>query len=185
MSQFLRCFDTYTSGNWCVADRGRLYPAYHFIPSRFNVADDPTRHKEVRPAVRRPPPWINESRIVQWLLELPPVSHKVGAWTRLVLRLEMIAREDKTYPDIACLAAGNTCSCEAEPAYCRLRGGVPETKSLREWLGFDFDSTLGFPGEGPATLARTAWVQISPRRHSYCAPAGIASCSGSPVYFHY
>ena len=34
---------------------GRLYPAYHFCPSRLNVADDPTRHKEVREAVRMPP----------------------------------------------------------------------------------------------------------------------------------
>ena len=88
---------------------------------------------------------------MQWLLELPPVSHKVGAWARLVLRLEVIAREDKTSPDVACLAAGNARSCEAESAYCRLRGGVPMTKHLREWLDFDFDSTLGYPGEGPST----------------------------------
>ena len=110
---------------------GRLYPAYHFCPTRFNVADDPTRQKEVRAAVREPPPWIDDPKVVQWLLELPPVSHKVGAWTRLVLRLDATKQGDKTFPDPACLVAGSTRSYEAEPAYCRLRGGILATKNLR------------------------------------------------------
>ena len=69
---------------------GRLYPSYHFCPSRLNVADDPTRHKEVRKAVRNPPAWLGDPKIMQWLLELPPVCRKIGAWTRFVLRIDSI-----------------------------------------------------------------------------------------------
>ena len=98
-----------------------------------------------------PLPWIRDPKVVQWLLELHPASHKIGAWARLVLRFEAIAREDKNSHDIVCLAAGSTRSYEAEPAYCRLCGGMPAIENHREWLGFDFDSTLGFPGEGPDT----------------------------------
>eukprot|EP00974_Lingulodinium_polyedra_P088945 8622080-Lingulodinium_polyedra.AAC.1 len=35
----------------------RLYLAWLFVVSRFNVSDDPARHKAVRPAVRSPPGW--------------------------------------------------------------------------------------------------------------------------------
>ena len=48
---------------------GRLYPAYHFIPSHFNIADDPTRYKDVRPAVRPLAQWIIQPGILQPLLE--------------------------------------------------------------------------------------------------------------------
>ena len=115
---------------------GRLYPAYHFCPSRLNVADDPTRLREVRKAVRAPPAWLEDPKVMQWLLELPPVRHTVGAWARFVLRIKSLLEcRDKTPLDIECLAEGAVRASRAEPAYCRLRGNIPATKNIRERLG--------------------------------------------------
>ena len=63
---------------------GGLYPRFAHTPSKLNVADDPTRHEEVRPPAREPPAWWHDGEVTAALLRLPAVRRPVAAWTRLV-----------------------------------------------------------------------------------------------------
>ena len=99
---------------------GGLYGVTPFVPTRLNVADDPTRDRPPRP----PCPGLGSS---SWsrsqlfaLARLPLLRRSYSNWTRLVLLL-------------------------CDPV--RL---LPFDRSLLRKPQFDFDMTLGFPGEGPS-----------------------------------
>ena len=42
---------------------GGLYPAYHFGPTRLNVADDGTRGRTVRDAAHSELGWVQDGRV--------------------------------------------------------------------------------------------------------------------------
>ena len=98
---------------------GGLYGVTPFVPTRLNVADDPTRDRQPRP----PCPGLGSrswSRSQLFALaRLPLLKRSYSNWTRLVLLL-------------------------CDPV--RL---LPFDRSLLRKPQFDFDMTLGFPGEGP------------------------------------
>ena len=56
----------------CIA--AGSYPAVLFGPTRHNVADDPTRERRLREAIRRLSEWAEDPHLLRWLLELPPLN---------------------------------------------------------------------------------------------------------------
>ena len=102
-----------------------LYPAGRFAPTRLNPADCPTRDLTL------PPP--SKSSILSgsdaWILRLPLCRRWASNWLRLVLLV---------IPSAHCFSASDS---------VRKSSRLPI--ALHEWT-LDFDSTLGFPGEGPS-----------------------------------
>ena len=66
-----------------------------FCPTRLNPADDPTRHRRLRGALRPRPAWWDElaagrfHTFDQWLA-LPPQPRSTSNWAYLVLRLSAL-----------------------------------------------------------------------------------------------
>ena len=107
-----------------------LFVAYGFAPTRLNIADDPTRFVDLRaPSSRRlfeslpAPVWHAVSAV--------RMRRPVASWARLFLLVAFDSPSDKAF--LESLLAG--------PFSCWLSGDVHSQ--------LDFDSTLGFPGEGP------------------------------------
>jgi hypothetical protein len=72
------------------------YPGYVFVPTRLNVADDPTRARGIRTPRQPPPSWIKslEKDIVgdfDYYAHLPTQRVKSSEWARLVVRLLLIS----------------------------------------------------------------------------------------------
>ena len=61
---------------------GHIYLSFSFAPTRLNVADDPTRHAEVRAPARALPSWVFDSEIRDWLAGMPMRRAPVAAWLR-------------------------------------------------------------------------------------------------------
>ncbi|CAE7935542.1 unnamed protein product, partial [Symbiodinium sp. KB8] len=113
---------------------GGLYPSLHFAPTRLNPADDPTRDKECRAASGTS---LHELTDPRELARLGRLTRSTANWLRLFL------------------LAG---SPSARACKVRLRSlfGFPVTSrycsrslALQGRRLVEFDSTLGFPGEGP------------------------------------
>ena len=110
-----------------------IYLTLPFVPTRLNVADDPTRSVELR----QPQQGFNAEAWDE--ADLFEFAQKKGLrkwasnWLRLLLRL-----------------CGPVCLSWASRSTWR-RSSIAKTN--RHWP-LDFDSTLGFPGEGPL-FART------------------------------
>ncbi|CAE7400042.1 hypothetical protein AK812_SmicGene26794 [Symbiodinium microadriaticum] len=129
-----------------------LFVAYGFAPTRLNIADDPTRFAELRdPSACR-------------LYELLPTTvwHFVSAlrfrrplasWARLFLLVVFDAPYDKHF--IVSLLSGPFLE------------GLPGADHSR----LDFDSTLGFPGEGPS-LSLCPFTAPFPGPLDFCFLAG-------------
>jgi hypothetical protein len=110
-----------------------VYLTLPFVPTRWNPADDPTRDVQLRCA-------YGSLGIDEWeedelymLSELPRVKKWASIWMRMVLRL-----------------LGPGCLYLADRSLYR-----QSKLSNKQCTGFrhdvmDFDSSLGFPGEGPA-----------------------------------
>eukprot|EP00974_Lingulodinium_polyedra_P121694 11179948-Lingulodinium_polyedra.AAC.1 len=47
----------------------RFYVVWLFVASRFNVAGDPTRYKEVRAPARPPPAWLLDPELFRRVTE--------------------------------------------------------------------------------------------------------------------
>lgn len=68
---------------------GGLYPAFHFVPSRKNRADGPTRDGPPQPPVHRPPAWwaaLGDARWRAWAAAAP-VTRALAQWAVLTLLL--------------------------------------------------------------------------------------------------
>eukprot|EP00439_Symbiodinium_sp_Y106_P057394 s126_g8.t1 len=126
---------------------GGLYPASHFSPTRLNPSDDPTRDQPCRLATG---PRLASLAPPDQLALLQGLSKSRANWLRLFLlaglprvnSVEHRLRALRDYPD-------------RPPAVCSPRpSGGPS--------GLDFDSTLGFPGEGPPLLALVALLFFRP-----------------------
>ena len=112
----------------CVA--GALYFNIPFCPTRHNVADDPTRDH----ALRVPLPGFGIQELSREQLfdfcELPKLRRWAANWARLIIRV------------------GGLCFIylHRRDLYRRSLFTSGPTKHV------DFDSTLGFPGEGPPSF---------------------------------
>ena len=108
-----------------------LFVAYGFAPTRLNVADDPTRFADLRDAATH--------RLFELLSA--PAWHAVSAlrmrrplasWARLFLLVALDCPSERCF--LLSLISG---------PFSRWISGADHS-------GLDFDSTLGFPGEGPS-----------------------------------
>ena len=111
----------------CVA--GGLYVNVPFVPTRLNCSDDPTRDAPLR----SPSGSFNVSLWDRkdWYMtaSLPKLRRWCSNWVRLILSL--VGPSGLRWND---RSVYRQCSVAPSPS---------------GFLGLDFDSTLGFPGEGP------------------------------------
>ena len=112
--------------SWCLAFG--LYPSNRFAPTRANPADHPTRDTTIPPPV---PCSLWRSLDFRTLSSLAQI-HKLRRWAANWARLVLLASDLAPYLLMPHLN----------------RRHAPFPISLHEWT-LDFDSTLGFPGEGP------------------------------------
>ena len=119
------------------------YPALHFCPTRLNASDDPTRGVDLRSPV---PASIASGLPASCLYEascLLGLSKASSGWLRLAL---LYFR----------LRLGACCGSLVRSLTLRPRDLLPAACVERPPPGLsllhqDFDSTLGFPGEGPGS----------------------------------
>ena len=117
-----------------------LYYTLPYIPTRHNVADDPTRHRTVRSPA-------SSLSLESWgrddifdLAAVPPLRRWASNWVRLLLLLR--GRDVLKVSDRSLFR-------QTHPPYSSLR-----VRPL------DFDQTLGFPGEGPSFLFGSACLYL-------------------------
>ena len=105
-----------------------LYPANRFAPTRINPADHPTRDT----TIEKPVPlslWKSlDARLLTSLSQLPRLRRWISNWARLVLLSSEVSKFSR-HPFLN-------------------RRHAQSVIAQSEWT-LDFDSTLGFPGEGP------------------------------------
>ena len=114
---------------------------FGFVPTRLNVADDPTRDLELR----QPIPGMD---LAAWdrldlykLAALPKLRRWSSNWVRLVIK--MLGPPCLAFPDRSVFR------CPRFP-YGLRSTDVCRPVSVSDFM--DFDATLGFPGEGPFAL---------------------------------
>ena len=129
-----------------------LYPVFHFCPTRLNPADCPTRDT----------------------LLPPPSDHAV--WPELTI--------DQLYEGLAATKVRRWLA-DWERLVCLLAGPPPGLSPVLDWRDFRhssrlFDSTLGFPGEGPflASLAFFFCGRLLCLFFLFLASPGSSGCSG-------
>ena len=109
-----------------------LYFTTPYLPTRLNPADDPTRDKPIRPAA----PGLDfkrwEDEEIYALSRLPCRRRWAANWTIIILKL--IGSQSLFYQHAAA------------PRF-RISTYFPVPRD--SVLSLDFDSTLGYPGEGP------------------------------------
>lgn len=123
-----------------LAIAGGLYLVFGFVPTRLNIADDPTRDV----VLREPIPGLD---LATWdradlfrLASFPRFKRAFSNWVRLVLRICgpcALSFTDRSLFRAPRYMAKSVCC-----------GDVPKV-SLSDFHGLDFDATLGYPGEGP------------------------------------
>ena len=126
------------SSSLCVAYG--LYPAGRFAPTRVNPGDHPSRGADIPDPVPRSFVSGASSEALHWILSLPRQRRWASNWVRLVL-----------------LAAPWILDFISRPG---LRRHARFVVSPEEWR-MDFDSSLGYPGEGPAiSVAFGLWLGL-------------------------
>ncbi len=139
----------------CVA--GGLFVNVPYIPTRLNCADDPTRCVAVRSPsgsfdIRSwgPDSWYK-------VAALPKLRRWCSNWLRLVLSV-----------------VGSPALCWGDRSVFR-QSQLPSSSA--GYLGLDFDSTLGYPGEGPSCLCQFCllclWFVCWPK--SFAAPFAMVT----------
>ena len=113
-----------------------LYPAGRFAPTRLNPGDAPSRLVDIPDPVPYSLHAMCDSSGLWSLAKLSSLKRWAANWARLVLLL---------HPSIIALLASSE-SVRKSPK-------IPIEN--HEW-SLDFDSTLGFPGEGPRLIAYLA-----------------------------
>ena len=126
---------------------GGLYPAWHYSPTRLNPSDDPTRDQACRPAsgpqlANLGSPWL--------LAALGGLSKPRADWARLFL---LVGFPSPALVDTR-LQALREYPSRLQP-FSRHRASVDFSK-------LDFDSSLGFPGEGPFFSPRLLFCLLWP-----------------------
>ena len=132
-----------------------LYLTVAFCPTRLNAADDPTRNQDVREPTRGicgDSEWTVEDLYA--LANLPRTRKWAANWMLLVLL--MLGPKIVHHSNRGVFRHFGSRSIRASP--------IPP---------MDFDSTLGFPGEGPSRiLTRAILLSPSAPLHLFC----VSSC---------
>ncbi|CAE7778977.1 unnamed protein product [Symbiodinium sp. CCMP2592] len=128
---------------------GGLYPSLQFAPTRLNPADDPTRDKHCREACGVP---LHETVDPWSLASFSHLSRARANWVRLFL---LVGSPRPSSPASRLRALWNF------PRDSRFHCRCFSAQGRRL---LDFDSTLGFPGEGPGLLwiFLTLWIYGGP-----------------------
>eukprot|EP00435_Cladocopium_sp_Y103_P021725 s1085_g5.t1 len=116
-----------------------LYMINPFCPTRLNVADDPTRDRELRessPGLLQSP--LSREQVFA-LATMPRLRRWASNWARLILLMG--------FPTI--LSLGDRSKYRRSSIH-KTRQGFRASPRL-DFSCLDFDSTLGYPGEGPAS----------------------------------
>ena len=114
-----------------------LYPAGRYAPTRWNPSDHPTRDTQIPAAI--PQRLLDlPARDLIWICSLPKLKRWASNWVRLVLLIS---------PHLASISSD----------------GISSRRHASSWIlphewSMDFDSSLGFPGEGPPFLQRLSFV---------------------------
>eukprot|EP00435_Cladocopium_sp_Y103_P035124 s3074_g9.t1 len=122
-----------------------VFPSNHFCPTRLNVSDDPTRSVDLREPVGHAPAYsaLDFDGLYK-LAELPRLRRWISNWVMLVFGLSL--RHKLLPPGLS--SFNWRCRQKSLPI------------SLHQTI-LDFDSTLGFPGEGPLFQGGIAfWVLL-------------------------
>lgn len=158
----------------CVASG--IYMSVPFTPTRLNCADDPTRLRELRMPLRGLNLEFWSRRELFLLASLPKLKRWASNWVRLVLRF--CGTSALFWNDRSLYRRGNLCN-------------MPRTSPDHSLVGFD--STLGFPGEGPflyllpftwffiGSCLMTLWTLPRPCRWTF-SHTGLHACS-APLSF--
>ena len=157
---------------------GCLYPSLHFFPTRSNKADHPTRDSTIPDPV--PCSVLYEQSLSETisLAKIPGLKRFAANWVRLTLIL-----------------VGRPPPWLRSPESWRFLHYAPGAYPV-SWCSsvarklhhdqFDFDASLGFPGEGPSCGSFlklwTLWLIALPGRSPGCSscPSFVGSCV-SPV----
>ena len=120
-----------------------------FCPTRLNPADDPTRDREVRPPARGldVQTWGDDE--IFDLISLPRTRRWASNWTRLILRI--------LGPDALRLSRRDIFRQSRIERAAPTKGSTP---NKRDHSTLDFDTTLGFPGEGWCVSLFRLWLFI-------------------------
>jgi hypothetical protein len=154
-----------------------IYMVFGYVPTRLNPADDPTRDV----TIRVPTPGLGlagwESLDIFRLSSLPKCRRWLSNWMRLVLLisgpacLQYSCRSEFRCPRFPYgLSSGGS-----SMSFCSVRARTCHHPSM------DFDSTLGFPGEGPPVglgslnlypqiILVWTWAALAPVCHGVLAP---------------
>ena len=116
-----------------------IYPAGRFSPTRWNPSDHPTRDSEIPPPVPGFSLDLTDPLVATALATLSNLKRWASNWLRLSLLLA---------PNLLDLAVDPS-SYRSQPEFFI---------SPSEW-SIDFDSTLGFPGEGP-WFVLLLWISL-------------------------
>ena len=125
-----------------VALAGGIYLGLHHAPTRLNVADDPTREAELRPAGGSSLVCGQDPAVIDNLCAFAGMTPAAAGWLRLSL---LLARKDPSF------GLGPLLSALQEPRRSLMPGPLDLTICLDPPRAPPkaFDSCLGFPGEGP------------------------------------
>ena len=121
-----------------------LYPAGRFSPTRMNPADAPSRGKPVPAPVRSSITNLLGLPALHWLSQKPKLRRCFANWCRLVILLVPDFFEARWSGDWRRYRASWILPDEFLPAISQ------------------FDSTLGFPGEGPLAIFALLGLMLSP-----------------------
>lgn len=127
-----------------IAIAGSLYPSFHFCPTRLNSSDNPTRDNELPSSQCASFTAGKDLETLAGLSKIAGLRRFASNWARLVLlllggRLPWINDHRQSW----------RFSHYRFSAYPYLWNSARVEKSSVDFSSLDFDSTLGFPGEGP------------------------------------
>ena len=135
-----------------------LYPAGRFCPTRFNPGDPPSRETPMPPPVSSISCGLCPAGLAA-LSKLSGLKRFAANWVRLVLMLS---------PRMIQLISDGL----------SLRKHSTLILSNWEWR-LDFDSTLGYPGEGP--ICRLSWIFLIPASWIALGVAGVRVSHGDEL----
>ena len=145
----------------CACD---LYLNTPFVPTRLNPADDPTRDAPLRPPVPSQSIYGLDRQSLFKLSSVVKLRRWSSNWVRLVLRLlgeKCLDFSDRSSYRQAALAYRSPLQSGRA---CHSHGFSPS---------MDFDTTLGFPGEGPIFPLPRSPVAVAP---FWTCSVGLLSC---------
>ena len=137
-----------------------LFVAYGFAPTRLNIADDPTRFAELRdPAKHR---LFERLPVPAWhALSALRMRRPLASWARLFLLVALGCPHEKCF------------------LLSLLSGPFSAWLSGEEHGNLDFDSTLGFPGEGPLYPSGFPGAWTSARYGGCSSTFPLCACASS------